>query len=100
MATEEEFGKPAGGDLRQGNITLPVLFAREDQQLRSLIESVHEAILKMKKWHIIIKEIKASGAIEKSIEISDRYLKKALAELKGITSTKREKLYLNCEKYR
>ena len=29
-ATEKELGKPAGGDLLQGNITLPVLFAIKD----------------------------------------------------------------------
>lgn len=32
--TEKELGKPAGGDLLQGNITLPVLFAMKDENIR------------------------------------------------------------------
>ncbi len=32
-ASEEELGKPAGSDLLQGNITLPVLYAMEDDKL-------------------------------------------------------------------
>ena len=30
VSTEEKLGKPAGGDLLQGNITLPALYAMED----------------------------------------------------------------------
>ena len=40
--TEEELGKPAGGDLLQGNITLPVLFAMEDETICTEIIKVHE----------------------------------------------------------
>ena len=40
--TEKELGKPSGGDLLQGNITLPVLFAMEDQTICSEIIKVHE----------------------------------------------------------
>ena len=32
----------AGGDLLQGNITLPVLYAMEDNNIRSEIIKVHE----------------------------------------------------------
>ena len=42
VSTEEKLGKPAGGDLLQGNITLPALYAMEDPVLRQKITSVHE----------------------------------------------------------
>lgn len=88
--TQEQLGKPAGGDLLQGNITLPVLYAMEDEALRVKITSVHE---NMKKEDIeeIIQLIKESGAIERSLLISDRYLQKAidiLEELPNIRSRK------------
>lgn len=89
-SSEEELGKPAGGDLRQGNITLPVLIAREDPKLRTLIETVHETITN-EEMDIIIKAIKASGAIEKAAEISNLYLKKAFAELEGLPSNQARK---------
>ncbi|PNB66735.1 heptaprenyl diphosphate synthase, partial [Pseudomonas sp. FW305-BF6] len=43
-ASEKELGKPAGGDLIQGNITLPVLFAMQDQSLKEKITSIYEGI--------------------------------------------------------
>ncbi|MGQ0515212.1 polyprenyl synthetase family protein, partial [Bacillus sp. D-CC] len=40
VSTEEKLGKPAGGDLLQGNITLPALYAMEDPILCKKIRSV------------------------------------------------------------
>ena len=36
-STEEELGKPAGEDLIQGNITLPVLFAMKNAEIKKEI---------------------------------------------------------------
>ena len=44
--TEKELGKPAGEDLRQGNITLPVLFAMNDEKLKSEIVKVNSQTVK------------------------------------------------------
>lgn len=76
-SSEEQLGKPAGSDLLQGHITLPVLFAMEKGEYREQIVNVYEG---MGKDEIlpIIELIKSSGAIEKSLEISDRYLQKAM----------------------
>ena len=46
--TEKVLGKPAGGDLLQGNITLPVLFAMEDDSIRPDIFKVHENMQRKK----------------------------------------------------
>ncbi|MDR7238676.1 heptaprenyl diphosphate synthase [Neobacillus drentensis] len=89
-STEKELGKPAGGDLLQGNVTAPALYAMENNQIRKEIEKVHE---KMEPSEItkIISLIKQSGAIEKSFTLSDLYLQKALAELNGLPVTKAKK---------
>lgn len=89
-STEEKLGKPAGGDLRQGNITLPVLFAMEDEKIRSEIIKAHENI-SQPEMEAIIELIKGSGAIEKSLQISDKYLQKALQSLEGIPNTRARK---------
>lgn len=82
-STEEKLGKPAGGDLRQGNITLPVLFAMENEEIRSEIIEAHENISDTE-MDRLIGLIKASGAIEKSLDISNKYLQKALQSLEGL----------------
>lgn len=88
--TEKELGKPAGGDLLQGNITLPVLFAMKDEKLRSEIIKVHENI-DSDEMTRIIELIKNSNAIEKSLEFSDRYLDKALEVLDELPNNKAKK---------
>jgi heptaprenyl diphosphate synthase len=76
-ATEKELGKPAGSDLIQGNITLPVLYAMEDHSIKSRVKLVHEN-MDRSELEAIIQSIKNSGAIERSLNMSDQYLKKAL----------------------
>lgn len=79
-ATEEELGKPAGEDLIQGNITLPVLYAMEDKQIQRQIEKVHDKMTRPEINHVNSLIIN-SGAIEKSLALSGCYLDKALAIL-------------------
>ncbi|WP_019154302.1 heptaprenyl diphosphate synthase component II [Robertmurraya massiliosenegalensis] len=88
--TEKELGKPAGGDLLQGNITLPVLFAMEDEKLHAEIVKVHEH-MNSEEMDRIIQLIKNSDAIEKSIKMSDRYLDKALEVLAELPNNKARK---------
>ncbi|WP_286229005.1 heptaprenyl diphosphate synthase component II [Neobacillus mesonae] len=89
-ATEKELGKPAGSDLLQGNITAPVLFAMENEEIRKEIEKVHEHMATLEISNIITL-IKQSGAIEKSVALSDQYLDKALAILEEIPANKAKK---------
>lgn len=88
--TEKELGKPAGGDLHQGNITLPVLFAMENSDIRKEIIKVNE---KTERDEIerMITLIKESGAIEKSLQVSDQYLNKALTILSELPQNRAKK---------
>lgn len=96
--TEKELGKPAGGDLIQGNITLPVLYAMENEAIRKEIESVHEDMPRDEIERIISK-ILQSGAIEKSILISDHYLEKALAILDELPPNRAKKTLRDIAKF-
>lgn len=96
--TEKELGKPAGGDLLQGNITLPVLYAMEDEQIRTRIKAVHEN-MDRQELDEILKLIQESGAIEKSLNISDRYLDKALAILGELPPNKAKKSLQDIAKF-
>ncbi|WP_046180500.1 heptaprenyl diphosphate synthase component II [Domibacillus tundrae] len=84
-ASEKELGKPAGGDLLQGNITLPVLYAMEDEEMRQHISSVH-AHSSREEINDIIDRLKSSDAIEQSHVLSRRYLDRALAILNELPS--------------
>jgi heptaprenyl diphosphate synthase len=97
-ATEKELGKPAGSDLLQGNITLPVLYAMEDENIKRKILTVHEQMDKTELTEII-HLIKDSTAIERSINMSDRYLDKALAILDELPENKAKRTLRDIAKY-
>lgn len=90
-STEKELGKPAGGDLLQGNITLPVLYAMENWDIKQEIIKVHEHT-ERSEMDKIIQLVKDSGAIERSLSVSDRYLDKALAILEDLPKIKANKV--------
>ncbi len=89
-STEKELGKPAGGDLIQGNITLPALYAMEDPQIKQKIVKVNEQTGRSEIDHII-HLVNNSDAIERSLALSDRYLDKALAILEELPQNKAKK---------
>ncbi len=96
--TEQELGKPAGGDLLQGNITLPVLYAMENEQIREKVIKIHEQSSREEIQEVLFM-IKQSGAIERSFEISDRYLAKALAILDELPQNKAKKTLRDIAKF-
>ncbi|KKK37595.1 heptaprenyl diphosphate synthase [Mesobacillus campisalis] len=96
--TEQELGKPAGGDLLQGNITLPVLYAMSDRKLRAKIENVHEH-MQQADIEELISMIKKSDAIEKSLAVSDRYLAKALSILDELPQNRAKKTLRDIAKF-
>ncbi|WP_010530820.1 heptaprenyl diphosphate synthase component II [Lentibacillus jeotgali] len=100
-ASETELGKPAGNDLLQGNVTLPVLFAMKDTSFYTRLmdtfsnpEQVNERDMGQ-----IIVELKKTDAIQQSYRISDHYLQKALKELDGIPDYKAKHTLQSIAKY-
>ncbi len=90
-SSEEELGKPAGSDLLQGNITLPILYAmNEDPSLSQMIQKVSDQTTPIEMKSIIGK-IKETSAIEQSHKVSKMYLKKALRDLESLPNTRAKK---------
>jgi len=82
--TEKQLGKPAGSDLRQGNITLPALYSatqgasREKFQHWIATDSVHEHIDEA------IQLIREGEGIAVARQLADRYLNLAREALAGL----------------
>lgn len=68
----ETLGKPVGADLRNGNITLPVLFALEDANLAPRIRSLH-ADSSDEEYTAVIQLINDSGATDKALQFAREY---------------------------
>ncbi|PFG13625.1 heptaprenyl diphosphate synthase component II [Bacillus sp. es.036] len=87
--TVKQLGKPAGGDLLQGNITLPVLYAMNQKNEKKKIMDVFSEELHASQEQVdqVLSIVKLSGGIEHSRQISDRYLQKAFFELEQLPAS-------------
>ncbi len=78
-STEKELGKPAGGDLKQGNITLPVFYAMDQiPELKGSIQRYYQT-WDEGEFSGIIAQIKKSGSIQKASMAAQSYLADAFA---------------------
>jgi geranylgeranyl pyrophosphate synthase len=85
-ATEEQLGKPVGGDLRQGTVTLPVMFYLENASAeeREIIRRVVEGDgLTEERLATAISRINESGAVERASRIANRFVEEAKASVLG-----------------
>ncbi|MBW7457048.1 polyprenyl synthetase family protein [Paenibacillus sepulcri] len=93
LGTEKQIGKPPGSDIRQGNITLPVLLALQEQGREQLLHELNkiresDGAGDTKKALNIIRR---SAGIRISEELAARYISKAtqaLADLPDIPAKK------------
>jgi len=83
-------GKPNGADLINGNITLPVIFALKDKNIRSDLLKLHRNS-SIVEFNNNIDKIINSKAIQKSKNVSKKYLKKAK---KAISKLNHDKKYI------
>ncbi|WP_028593906.1 polyprenyl synthetase family protein [Paenibacillus assamensis] len=72
----EALGKPAGADLRNGQVTLPVLLAMEEPAIESHLRKLHEGAPDQL-FDEAIKLIRNSGAIERALEVSHTFMQRA-----------------------
>ncbi|MFC4808492.1 polyprenyl synthetase family protein [Paenibacillus sp. GCM10023250] len=86
LGTEKQIGKPPGSDIRQGNITLPVLLALREANAEELqaeidrIQSTNGAGDTKRALNIIRK----SAGIAVADELAARYIAKAIGALAGL----------------
>nr|WP_231620282.1 polyprenyl synthetase family protein [Fictibacillus sp. 26RED30] len=86
-ASEKQLGKPAGSDLKQGNLTLPVLYTiyqypNMKEKLDAYYETKEPAQLAE-----LLKDIKELGGIDYATKISDKYLKRAKLAAESLPET-------------
>jgi len=77
-APQASIGKPAGADLRNGNITLPVLYALEDPELSASIRALGPEA-EPQAFDDVITQIAASSAISRCHAQVAAYSERALA---------------------
>lgn len=85
--TEKEIGKPPGSDIRQGNITVPVIFALRDAALRPKLLAEIERIRAcdgQTDIHEFLALIRGSDAVRQAEHLASRYIDKAIAALDGL----------------
>ncbi|GGF93649.1 heptaprenyl diphosphate synthase component 2 [Paenibacillus albidus] len=74
----EVLGKPAGSDLRHGQVTLPVLFALQDPKLAPAIRTIGPASSEAE-VDTVLQLIKNSDALYRTEQVSQDYLEQAAA---------------------
>ncbi|MDP4096648.1 polyprenyl synthetase family protein [Paenibacillus sp. P96] len=94
LGTEKQIGKPPGSDMRQGNITLPVIYALQQSQVREALLAEIDLIREREDRYsprAAIELIKKSDGITKAENLADRYIKKALDSLDLLPEVKTKK---------
>jgi heptaprenyl diphosphate synthase len=93
VAEQKQLGKPVGSDLRQGIITLPVIYALKHSPER---ERLRTLILSSNKSEELIQEaitiIQHCGGIQYSIEVAEKYIWKAKGALKNLPQRPAKKI--------
>ncbi|WP_003541123.1 polyprenyl synthetase family protein [Desulfotomaculum nigrificans] len=94
VADQRELGKPIGGDLRQGILTMPVIYSLEKsprrERLRELVEIREKTEDQVKEAIELIKE---AGGIQFSFEVAQRYIAKAKNNLKYLPDRPVKKVF-------
>jgi len=88
IGDESVMGKPAGSDLRQGNVTLPGIDAlrtsepREKERILTYLKSNGKKI----PLSTVLDIVRRSGGIDYAMGLAERYLQKALSVLSRLPS--------------
>jgi octaprenyl-diphosphate synthase len=84
MAEESALGKPIGGDLREGKVTLPIilLIQRAGPEVQALVnEVIAEGRVTPEKWRLIKDLLARHGAIEAAFERAVTHAARAKEQL-------------------
>jgi octaprenyl-diphosphate synthase len=101
-SSEEVFGKPVGKDLREGKITLPLIYAllkieeRERRKLESLFKSQQTT---EEDYGNLIELVRRSGALDKIREEAQSYVNKASGFLNPFPDSPAKESLLELNQY-
>ncbi|WP_199614956.1 polyprenyl synthetase family protein [Paenibacillus alkalitolerans] len=86
--TAEQLGKPPGSDIRQGNVTLPVLYAIQDERISDTVRRALESLRGASADDSLVDEaltlIRGSAGIREAERLAAKYIDKALAALEDV----------------
>ena len=85
--TEKVIGKPPGSDLRQGNITLPVLYALQEEPIREpLLAEIGRIQASEPACYssAAVRIVRSSSGIAQAEKMADRYISKALRAFQSL----------------
>lgn len=92
--TESELGKPPGSDVKQGNITLPVILALKENNLRkSLLVEIDRIQLAEGQTDVssFLEMIRHSQGLREAEGLANRYIDKAIAALSQLPNIRAKK---------
>lgn len=99
-ADPKELGKPIGGDIRQGIVTLPMILALKDSPHKDrLRELLKKHIKSDEEVQECIRLILESGAIEKSRKVVESYIAKAKRYLQEFPDIPAKEALIELAKY-
>ncbi len=91
--SEKVFGKPVGNDLRQGIITLPVIYALGDRQRGPLLAGlISKPADGEADWNAELMLIRQSGALDRAGDLANCYLRKARQQLAHLPDVKERRI--------
>lgn len=94
IGTEAQIGKPPGNDIKQGNITLPVLFALQEAAIREpLLREIEQ--IRLHNGHtdvsVALDLVRNSDGIKQAEVLAARYMDKALDALTHLPDVRARK---------
>nr|WDA99158.1 prenyl transferase [Gronococcus sybilensis] len=95
--TIDNLGKPAGSDLKTGNLTAPILFALTQDS--SLIDIIDREFSFNNDIEITMAIIKETNAIEESKELAFEHIQAAIQSLEGIPNSNSKKCLISIANY-
>ncbi|WP_027719427.1 polyprenyl synthetase family protein [Desulfovirgula thermocuniculi] len=85
VADQEQLGKPVGSDLRQGIITLPVIYALTHSPKRERLKAIiFSRTREEEQIEEAIAIVRRSGGIEYAVKVAQRFTLKAKSSLKPL----------------
>jgi heptaprenyl diphosphate synthase/octaprenyl-diphosphate synthase len=87
QGTEEELGKPVGGDLLQGTLTLPALLYADRHPDETAVVRLRDGSRETDDLQALVDLIRGSAIIDEAIAVMNGYRDRALASLSKLPNT-------------
>lgn len=84
VSTQELLGKPVGNDIREGVYTLPVIYAMQEADGDELAAKLGVRINEPERVAEILDLVKASGGVERALEVAREYNEEARKALEHL----------------